>query len=234
MKLNKVELTTTTTTEEEEVAMPIPEVEVIPEINNPETGNDSGMDENEKSKSKVIAGKQKQPDTMIRELKFRLKEKFQHDEIVNNAELKNKSNSKNKSATKQEDYVLKNGTVESRKLAMESQFAKMIANNSKNNNNNFDKKPHPNSKKSNSNVVTILSTTTDDNKSNSNRPILTTWSSKSQQTSTTNLAGNSNISDEDDLCLSGCWSSNGSPQSLHRSSSSEMFEFPAKLVVLVC
>ena len=200
MKLNKVELTTTTTTEEEEVVMPIPEVEVIPEINNPETGNDSGMDENEKSKSKVIAGKQKQPDTMIRELKFRLKEKFQHDEIVNNAELKNKSNSKTKSATKQEDYILKNGTVESRKLAMESQFAKMIANNSKNNNNNSDKKPHPNSKKSNSNVVTILSTTTDDNKSNGNRPILTTWSSKSQQTSTTNLAGNSNISDEDDLC----------------------------------
>ena len=138
-------------------------------------GIDSGMDDSGGgSKNKKGGGGQpKRPDTMIRELKSRLKERrFAEDE---DDILEGDSNSNKSSAGASQG--ISNGTVESRKIAMGPQFAKLFAN-----------KPDGR----NQNLITVMT-------SNIERPELTNWSAtKSQQTHRHHAPHDDE--EDDDLC----------------------------------
>ena len=109
---------------DDELSMPtlkFSKIDLIAEEEN-DAANDSGMDDQDKSKSKkVIIPGTKPPNTMIRELKSRLKEKFQQDEIYD------QQGSKNQNKNNVVYQELSHGTVESRKMAMEPKFAKLFA-----------------------------------------------------------------------------------------------------------
>ena len=141
-------------------------------------GIDSGMDDNLAGAAKKGsgAGRPKRPDTMIRELKSRLKQRFPGDE---DEILEGDSNSNKSSAGASQ--AISNGTVESRKIAMGPQFAKLFANKS-------------DSRFQNLNAVMA---------SKVERPELTNWSAtKGQQTHRHHAQQHDHDEDDDDddLC----------------------------------